>query len=167
MLAPAFPANEARRLAVLRELLLLDTPPELRFDKLVSFAAQEFGVPIALFSLIDSERQWFKASVGMTVCETSREVSFCGHAILQPDLFIVPDTLQDSRFADNPLVTGPPHIRFYAGAPLIMPSGMSIGTLCLIDVLPRELDDIDRAMLAAVRDLLREEVLAQGRALAP
>ena len=163
MLAPAFPANEARRLSVLRELLLLDTPPEQRFDKLIAFAAREFDVPIALFSLIDSERQWFKAKVGLTVCETSREVSFCAHAILQPDLFIVPDTLADPRFADNPLVTDAPHIRFYAGAPLILPSGEAVGTLCLIDIAPRELDDIDRTMLAALRDLLCEEVLAQGR----
>ena|SRR5450830_115012 len=163
MLAPPISVDEPQRLDALRRLLLLDTPPEQRFDKLVAFAASEFGVPIALFSLIDSERQWFKSRIGMTACETSREVSFCGHAILQPALFIVPDALLDPRFADNPLVTGAPHVRFYAGAPLVMASGEAIGTLCLIDTAPRTLDEIDQAMLGSLRDLLREEVLAQGR----
>jgi GAF domain-containing protein len=163
MLAPPISADEPQRLDALRRLLLLDTPPEQRFDKLVAFAASEFGVPIALFSLIDSERQWFKSRIGMTACETSREVSFCGHAILQPALFIVPDALLDPRFADNPLVTGAPHVRFYAGAPLVLASGEAIGTLCLIDTAPRTLDEIDQAMLGSLRDLLREEVLAQGR----
>ena len=161
MLAPPFPANEERRLGALRELLLLDTAPEQRFDKLVEFAAREFETPIVLFSLIDTERQWFKAKVGMAACSTPRRISFCAHAILQTDLFIVPDTLQDERFADNPLVTGEPFMRFYAGAPLILPSGFAIGTLCLLDAKPRQLDEIDRSMLGALRDLLLEEVLAQ------
>ena len=161
MPAAPIPADEARRLSVLRELLLLDTPPEERFDKLVGFAAAQFDVPISLFSLVDSERQWFKASVGLGTCETSREMSFCAHAILRPELLVVTDTFLDERFADNPLVTGPPHIRFYAGAPLTLPSGVSIGTLCLVDTKPRELDNIDRVMLASLRDLLIEELLSQ------
>lgn len=161
MVSAAKPANEKRRLAALRELLLLDTPPEERFDRLVEFAASEFEAPIVLFSLVEDERQWFKAKVGTGTCATSRDVSFCAHAILQPDLFIIPDALADERFADNPLVTGPPHIRFYAGAPLVLPSGVAIGTLCLIDTVPRQLDDIDQIMLKTVRDLLVDEMLAQ------
>lgn len=161
MLSPPIPANETSRIAALRELLLLDTPPEQRFDKLVDFAASEFAMPIVLFSLVDSERQWFKAKFGLEACSTSRDISLCGHAILQDGVFMVPDALEDERFADNPLVTGPPHLRFYAGAPLILPSGEAIGTLCLIDTVPRELDEIDRLMLESLRDLLLEEVVAQ------
>ena len=161
MLSPPVPANEPSRLAALRELLLLDTPPEARFDKLVEFAASEFGMPIVLFSLVEDQRQFFKAKVGIATCSTGREESFCAHAILQPELFIVPDALEDERFFDNPLVTGAPHIRFYAGAPLVMPTGEAVGTLCLIDTQPRQLDDIDQIMLASVRDLLVEEVLAR------
>lgn len=164
MLSAPIPANEARRLAALRELLLLDTPPEERFDRLVEFAASEFEMPMVLFSLVEDEHQWFKAKVGIQACATSRDVSFCAHAILQPNLFIIPDALEDERFADNPLVTGPPHIRFYAGAPLVLPSGVTIGTLCLIDTAPRQLDEIDQHMLATVRDLLVEEMLAQNAA---
>jgi GAF domain-containing protein len=161
VLAPPVPTNETSRLAALRALLLLDTPPEQRFDRLVEFAASEFDVPIALFSLVDDDRQWFKAKFGMQACSTSREISLCGHAILHGQLFIVPDALEDQRFADNPLVSGPPHLRFYAGAPLVLPSGEAIGTLCLIDSKARQFDDIDQVMLGALRDLLLEEVLAQ------
>ena len=161
MLSPAIPANEPGRLAALRELLLLDTPPEARFDKLVEFAASEFAMPIVLFTLVEDSRQWFKAKVGTTLCSTDREVSFCAHAILQPDLLMVPDALEDARFFDNPLVTGAPHIRFYAGAPLVLATGEAIGTLCLIDTVPRRLDDIDQLMLGSIRDLLLEEVVAQ------
>jgi GAF domain-containing protein len=162
VLSAPIPANEPSRLAALRQLLLLDTPPEQRFDKLVAFAASEFDVPIVLFSLVEHDRQWFKAKVGIQACSTGRDVSFCAHAILQPALFIVPDATVDERFADNPLVTGAPHIRFYAGAPLILPTGEAIGTLCLIDTQPRQLDEIDQLMLGTVRDLLLEEMLAQS-----
>lgn len=158
MQAPAIPDNEPDRLAALRELLILDTPPEERLDKIVHFASCEFNVPIALISLIDSNRQWFKARVGLDACETAREISFCGHAILQPDILLIPDALADERFADNPLVTGGPMIRFYAGAPLILPSGFAIGTLCLIDTVPRTLDHIELTILNSLRDLLVEEL---------
>jgi GAF domain-containing protein len=161
VLSPPVPANEPSRLAALRELLLLDTPPEARFDKLVAFAASEFEMPIVLFTLVEERHQWFKAKVGTVLCSTDREVSFCAHAILQPALMIVPDALDDQRFFDNPLVTGPPHIRFYGGAPLVLPTGEAIGTLCLIDTVPRRLDDIDQLMLGSIRDLLVEEVVAQ------
>jgi GAF domain-containing protein len=159
MLAAPIPFNDPERLAALRELLILDTPPEARYDKIVQFARDEFDVPIALLSLVDANRQWFKSKVGLDVCETDRSISFCGHAILQDDLFIISDTLADQRFADNPLVTGFPHIRFYAGAPLIMPSGYALGTLCLIDSKPREVDFTDMAILATLRDLLMQELL--------
>lgn len=153
MQAAPLPDNEAERLAALRALLILDTPPEQRFDKIVEFAASEFDVPIALISLIDKERQWFKARVGLPVCETGRDISFCGHAIMAADIMVVPDALRDARFADNPLVTGEPGIRFYAGAPLILPSGAALGTLCLIDRRPRTLDAMELGILSTLRDL--------------
>lgn len=156
------PADDDERLRVLRELLILDTPPEERFDRLVQFAATEFDVPIALISLIDRDRQWFKARVGMDACETSREISFCGHAIAQDGLFEVLDAALDPRFADNPLVVGDPHIRFYIGAPLALPGGAKVGTLCLIDTQPREFDALDHALLRTLRDLAVAELLGQG-----
>ncbi|WP_457418664.1 GAF domain-containing protein [Roseateles sp. P5_E7] len=162
MLPAPIPANDEERLRALRELLILDTPPEERFDRLVEFAAAEFDVPIALISLVDRERQWFKARVGLDACETGRDISFCGHAIVQSELFQVMDALRDPRFADNPLVAGAPHIRFYIGAPLTMPSGAAIGTLCLIDVKPREFDAMDRAILGTLRDLAVAELVGQG-----
>jgi GAF domain-containing protein len=156
------PENDGRRLAALQALRLLDTPPEERFDRVVRFAADEFDMPIVLVSLVDEHRQWFKARFGLAACETSREVSFCGHAIAQPDeLFVVPDAQADERFADNPLVTGEPGIRFYAGAPLVLPDGEAVGTLCLIDHRPRTLDDLDRHILSALRQLVVDELQRQ------
>jgi len=152
------PHNEAERLAALYELLILDTPPEERYDKIVAFAAAEFDVPIVLVSLLDTNRQWFKASVGTDVCETGRDISFCSHAVLQDDIMVVPDTLDDPRFADNPLVAKGPHIRFYAGAPLTMASGLRLGTLCLIDRQPRTLDALDMGILGTLRDLVVMEL---------
>lgn len=156
------PANDAERLRVLRELLILDTPPEERFDRIVEFAAGEFDMPIVLISLVDEQRQWFKARVGLDVCETSREISFCGHAIVQSDLFEVLDAARDPRFTDNPLVTGAPFIRFYIGAPLALPSGATVGTLCLIDTQPRQFDMLDRAILGTLRDLVVAELMGPG-----
>lgn len=158
MLTPQTPANEKERLAALYELLLLDTPPEKRFDTIVEFAASEFDVPICLITLLDHDRQWFKARVGLDACSTARDVSFCGHAILQPDIMVVPDAATDARFADNPLVTSAPLIRFYAGAPLTMPSGHALGTLCIIDTKPRTLDAVELAILSTLRDLLVKEL---------
>ncbi len=158
MQAAPIPDNDAERLAALRELLILDTPPEERFDKVVRFAADEFDMPIALLSLIDENRQWFKSNVGLDVCETARDISFCGHAILQSDILVIPDARADGRFADNPIVTGEPYVIFYAGAPLAMPSGFTIGTLCLIDHKPRTLDATELAILTTLRDLLLEEL---------
>lgn len=164
MKPPPTPDNERERLGALRALLLLDTPPEERFDRIVQFAAREFDVPIALISLVDENRQWFKSRVGLDACETSREVSFCGHALSMDAPLVIEDALLDERFADNPLVTGPPHIRFYAGAPLRLPSGLVVGTLCLIDQVPRRLDDIDLGILGSLRTLVVEELTARPRA---
>ncbi|WP_395399324.1 GAF domain-containing protein [Pseudoduganella sp. UC29_106] len=159
MIPAPTPENEAGRIAALYLLLLLDTPREERFDRIVEFAAREFDVPIALISLIDSERQWFKAAVGLgDVCETGRDISFCGHAIMRSDIMVVPDALADTRFSDNPLVSGAPHIRFYAGAPLILRNGYALGTLCLIDTRPRRLDDVEMAIFSTLRGLLMQEL---------
>jgi len=153
MITPPIPDNEQERLALLYDLLLLDTPPEERLDKIVEFAAGEFRVPICLISLVDGKRQWFKARVGLDACETPRDVSFCAHALHSPDILLVPDALLDERFHDNPLVTGAPHIRFYAGAPLVCRDGLVIGTLCLIDTVPRTLDAVELAILGSLREL--------------
>lgn len=167
MQEPPIPADEDQRLQALRQLLILDTPPEERFDRIVAFAAQEFDMPIALISLVDAQRQWFKARVGLDAEETARDVSFCAHAILKDETMVVPDTAQDLRFADNPLVTGGPGIQFYAGAPLKLPDGQNIGTLCIIDQQPRDLDRVDLAILASLRDLAVEELVRREAAATP
>ncbi|WP_306397817.1 GAF domain-containing protein [Telluria beijingensis] len=159
MQVAAIPDNEAARLAALYELLILDTPPEERFDRIAAFAAQEFEVPIAVVTLVDAERQWFKAKVGIDACETGRDISFCAHAILQEDIMVVPDAQADPRFAQNPQVTGNPHIRFYAGAPLILPSGLRLGTLCVVDTRPRTFDALDLGILGTLRDLAVMELV--------
>lgn len=135
----AAPENEKKRLKVLWQYEVLDTVPEALFDDLTELAARICEAPIALISLVDEKRQWFKSKFGTTVAETSRDISFCAHAIQQSDLFIVPDATKDERFARNPLVTSDPKIRFYAGAPLITADGYALGTLCIIDKVPREL----------------------------
>jgi GAF domain-containing protein len=131
-------AREGARLNELKGYGLLDTPNEPGFDKIVRDAARAFNVPIALISLIDDERQWFKARHGLGASETPRTISFCTHAIRGPDVMVVSDATKDERFENNPLVTGDPQIRFYAGAPLKTPSGQRIGTLCVIDQQARD-----------------------------
>jgi hypothetical protein len=149
-LAPPVPDEEARRLQALHQLAILDTPPEERFDRITRLAARFFGVPIALISLVDKDRQWFKSRSGSLVQQTSREVSFCGHAILQPEALVVSDALADDRFADNPLVLSEPRLRFYAGYPIVASDGSAIGTLCLIDHKPRHFGS---AQVKALRDM--------------
>ena len=161
MIPAPLPIDDERRLQTLREMLILDTPPEERFDRVVRLAADEFEMPIVLVSLVDAKRQWFKARVGLDVCETDRESSFCGHAILQPEILVVENALEDERFHDNPLVVGAPDIRFYAGAPLQLPGGEIMGTLCMIDRLPRTLDAVDLAIFASLRDLVVSELISQ------
>jgi GAF domain-containing protein len=136
---PPVPPNESRRLKVLWQYDVLDTVPEEMFDDLTELAASICSAPISLISLVDEKRQWFKSSRGVDVDEMERDISFCGHAICQPDLFIVSNAIKDARFKRNPLVTGEPKIRFYAGAPLVTPDGHALGTLCVLDRKPRKL----------------------------
>ena len=131
------PYDEPQRLASLQALEILDTPADPAFDRITRLAAQQFDVPIALISLVDSARQWFKSKVGLVIDETPRDVSFCQFAIMDSCVMQVPDATKDPRFADNPLVTGEPYIRFYAGAPLSTANGFRLGTLCLIDTKAR------------------------------
>ena len=161
----ALPENEELRLATLRSFAVLDTPPTDRFDRLTRTGARLFKAPTALISLVDEDRQWFKAKCGLDVDETSRDVAFCAHSILQEDVFVVLDATKDPKFADNPLVTGEPHIRFYAGAPLKAPDGALLGTFCIIDYVPRsEFSNDDRNALkdlaaAAMDQLIIEKSL--------
>ena len=140
MTAPRQPNDETERLEALRRFDILDTEPEQRFDDLAALAAHICDAPIALVSIIDDTRQWFKAAIGLSIRETSRDVSFCGHAILEPDVFVVPDAAADERFAGNPLVTGDLSIRFYAGAPLVTGDGRALGALCVMDRIPAPAD---------------------------
>jgi len=149
--------NEKKRLKVLWQYEVLDTVPEELFDDLTELAARICEAPIALISLVDEKRQWFKSRLGTDVKQTSRNLSFCAHAIKQAELFIVPDATRDKRFAHNPLVTSDPKIRFYAGAPLITPDGYALGTLCVIDKLPRELRaDQKQALLILARHVVSQ-----------
>lgn len=160
MKKPDIPQNEQSRLKALRSLDILDTPPEERFDRYTRMAKRMFGVPIALVSLVDENRQWFKSCFGLPVSETPRDISFCGHAILGKEVFVIPDALQDERFADNPLVTEEPHIRFYAGCPLSSIDGSKLGTLCIIDQEPREFTEEDIDTLHDLASMVEQELAA-------
>lgn len=158
MKKPEMPQDEFCRLETLRSLDILDTDSEERFDRLTRLATRLFDVPIALVSLVDENRQWFKSRAGLEALETSRDISFCGHSILGDDIFVVEDTLQDVRFADNPLVTGPPDIRFYAGCPLKGAEGYKLGTLCLIDTKPRMFTEDDFSSLRDLAGMAEQEL---------
>lgn len=151
------PANESARLEVLRQFEILDTDPEESFDDLTRLAAYVCHTPIAIITLVDAHRQWFKSRVGLTPSETTRDISFCAHAITQSGPLVVRDALDDERFRDNPMVLAEPYIRFYAGSPLISVEGFSLGTLCVIDRNPRE---ITPEQIAALR-ILGHQVMTQ------
>ena len=154
------PADEEQRLADLHRLNVLDTPVEERFERLTRLAAALFDVPVALVSLVDRHRQWLKSAYGVPLRETSREVSFCAHAILGREPLVVPDALQDPRFADNPTVADGPRIRFYAGHPIFLPSGSCVGTLCVIDTRPRQIDQAGLQLLEDLANIVKQELLA-------
>jgi len=156
MQAPGIPGNEARRLRVLEDLQLVDTPSESVYDNVTSLASDLFDVPIALLSIVDSDRQWFKSRVGLEATETGRDISFCGHVVCSGSPLVVNDARQDPRFATNPLVTGPPHIRFYAGMPILLEKDTCIGTLCIIDAQPRSLGATELQRLGRLRNVIQE-----------
>ena len=158
MPAASLPENEANRILALHGLNILDTPPEERFDRITRLATKCFDVPVALVSLVDSDRQWFKSCQGLEVSETPRTVSFCAHAILQDEVFIIPDARLDPRFADNPIVTGEPHVVFYAGVPLTTADGSKVGTLCLVDHQPRSLTPEEIETLKDLAAMVRSEL---------
>ena len=158
MQQPGIPADEEIRLTTLRTLDLLDTPAEERFDRLVRITRQLFDVPIVMFSLIDSDRQWFKSAIGIDFSETPRSWSFCGHTILGKDTMIVEDTHLDPRFIDNPIVVNTPGIRFYAGNPITATNGQRIGTLCLLDRKPRRLSPEDIQLLGDIAEMIEDEI---------
>ncbi len=158
MIAPPIPAGEAERLADLRALKILDTPPEERFDRIVRLARRVFDVPIAYIALVADDRQWFKAKCGLAFDSTGRDESFCGHTILQNRALVVPDTLEDERFRDNPLVVNPPHLRFYAGHPLKGPAGHNVGTICIAAPVPRQPTSAELGTLAELATLAEHEL---------
>ena len=158
------PTDEAARLENLRSFGLLDTPPEEQFNELTDMAARVCEAPLAMISLVDAKRQWFKSSIGIEICETDRDVSFCGHAILGTDVFEIPDTHADPRFCDNPLVTGEPGIRFYAGAPLRSAEGFTLGALCVIDRVPRKLNPSQRELLMRIARRVVNEMTIRRQA---
>jgi HPt (histidine-containing phosphotransfer) domain-containing protein len=158
MLAAPIPEYDKERVAALHALQLLDTEAEERFDRVTRIASQLLDVPIALVSLVDENRQWFKSKCGLGADETGRDVSFCGHAILKDELFLIPDSLKDPRFADNPLVVGPPHVIFYAGMPLKAKSGYNVGTLCMIDNKPRTLSESQLKIISDIAKIAESEI---------
>lgn len=165
MLKPQLPENEAWRQQVLNALQLFDNGPDERFDRLTRMARRLFDVPIALVSLVDCDRQWFKSCIGLDTRETSRDVSFCGHTILGDTIFVIPDATLDVRFFDNPLVVGPPHIRFYAGCPLHVAHNARVGTLCIIDTKPRVMTPDDAVALRDLASMVESELAAQQAAI--
>lgn len=159
MQEPNIPPNETDRLATLHSLGILDTPRDGRFDRYTRISARIFDMPIAVISLVDRHRQWFKSTEGFDATEAPRNISFCGHAILGDEVFEVRNALRDPRFRDNPMVINQPNIRFYAGAPLEAPNGHKLGTLCIIDTVPRQLSDEEKIRLKNLADMVVGEMV--------
>lgn len=160
VLKPVPTSDELHRVKILHALGIMDTDPEERFDRLTRMAKRIFQVPIALVSLVDENRQWFKSCDGLGVAETPRDISFCGHAILGDEIFVIPDATIDARFFDNPLVTGEPYVRFYAGCPLRAAGGAKVGTLCIIDNNPRIFDADDATAMKDLAAMVEDELTA-------
>ncbi len=158
MIAAPIPKDDTERLAALHALDLLDTPPEERFDRITRLLSLVMRVPMAFLSLVDADRQWFKSSCGLSTPQTPRAVSFCGHAILSDEAMVVPDAIKDERFRDNPLVTGEPRIRFYAGHPLHGPGGHKVGSLCIADTRPRTLRGDELEALGEMARVVEREL---------
>lgn len=154
------PKNEKERLAALKQLNIVDTPLEERFERITRIVSRSLNVPIAAVSLVEESRQWFKSIQGLNASETPRDIAFCAHTILQDELLLVPDATQDERFADNPLVTHEPFIRFYAGYPLSLSKDIRVGTLCAIDHIPRELSSEDLETLQDLAKIVESELAA-------
>ncbi|MAF90282.1 MAG: hypothetical protein CL674_03340 [Bdellovibrionaceae bacterium] len=159
MKAPVFPHDELERLDELESFEILDTEAQFEFDQLTELAQKLFNMPIVLVSLIDSERQWFKSKQGLEACETGRDVSFCGHAILSDEIFEIKNSMEDERFADNPLVTGDPRVIYYIGCPLKTPSGYKVGTLCMIDQKPNSLTDEQKQTFKVLADQVMSQMV--------
>ncbi|MGA8740708.1 MAG: GAF domain-containing protein [Terracidiphilus sp.] len=159
MQPPAFPSDESSRIEALLALNILDTQPEERFDRLTRLAKRVFNVPYSTISMIDTHRQWFKSIQGLTLCQTSRDISFCAHAILYDDILYVENALKDERFHDNPVVVGDPKIRFYAGCSLDV-NGFKMGTFCVFDKKPRPFTAEDRQLLKDLAALAELELAA-------
>ena len=160
MQAPAIPDDEGTRVDTLYDLRILDTEPEERFDRLTRLAKRLLQVPISLISLVDENREWIKSGEGIGNSQVARDISFSAHAILGPDILLIPDTALDERFSDNPLVVDEPHIRFYAGCPLRAPNGSNLGTLCLIDSKPREFSEDEKALLRELTRMAEQDIVA-------
>lgn len=165
MKIPAIPIDEVSRIDALESLEILDTLPEEKFDRITRLCCRVFDVPIALVSLVDSDRQWFKSCQGLDMRETSRDISFCGHAILGSEVFVIPDTAKDARFSDNPLVTHDPHFRFYAGYPLQSLNGSNLGTLCIIGREPKEFTQKDIDALSDLGYIIEQEIISMQLAM--
>jgi PAS domain S-box-containing protein len=163
MQKPANPQNEVQRLDALEALAILDTAPDPHLDFITKIVKERFNVPIALISLVDKNRQWFKSKQGLSASETSRDISFCGHAILQKEIFEISNAIEDVRFKDNPLVLGPPNIRFYAGHPLTIEGGFRIGTLCIIDSKPKKLTHDEKEELHGFAGLIQDHLNKKDR----
>ena len=153
------PNNETARLEVLSRLNIIDSPREDRFDRYTRLATRLFNVPFALISLVDENRQWFKSAQGIPVLETPRAHSVCAHAILQNEVFVIPDTTKDERFKGNPLVTGAPHVRFYAGMPIAPIGGFNLGTVCILDTVPRDFSEEDKNCLRDLAAMASDEMV--------